>query len=466
MITGRWFLQCSKCKNVSCLECANAEKRFFNTMSPGQKTEWVCVPCKNKQPKGTNIITGTSAAYTQVHVSNSNERNRNDHENTKIPVSSRRNLPTAPSIVNKKNSKEIDSKYIITTRQQKLANHLIANKDNDSDESDVSLLGNTMCTPQNNLMRNDTSINQSTVDKISHLLDTKLEQYKTSTVSELKSEMRALIQQEIHHVISSLKLEITENMKCVTSKQTALQSEIDQFHSKIMALETEQKKLKNEIQNLHNGHKIVTEKPTEDISKRIVLYGLDASQRDNENELYVRIANVFRGILNVNIEGYIESLHRLGKRGNRRPIVIELISKRMSQYILDNCRAFQGTGLTISRYLDTEGINKRRGLIVLLQEARKQGKNAVIRNNTLVINGKAHLETSQIRTPSSVLEDQSTHKKQAGLVAEAENKYKECVNYSEQRSLQDICTSTPKTHQHLDQTTASTTRTVIDNFRT
>lgn len=186
-------------------------------------------------------------------------------------------------------------------------------------------------------------------------------------------------------------------------------------------------------------------------------------KRENENELYMRIANVFRGILNVNIEGYIESLHRLGKRGNRRPIVIELISKRMSQYILDNCRSFQGTGLAISRYLDTEGINKRRELIVLLQEARKQGKNAVIRNNTLLINGKEHLET--VRTPSLTLDDQNTHEKATRLVVGAETKYNECATHSEPRSLQDICTSTPKMHQDLDQTTASTTGSINNTFR-
>jgi ribosomal protein S8 len=423
-ITDRCFLHCSNCKDDYCLQCANAEKRFFNTMSPERKSKWACVPCKVKQSKGNTVF-------------------------------GRQNLPLTKTNVN---NKKTDRDLIITTRsQQKLANMPMANDDND--DSIVSQLGNTMCTP-NDIRDN---VNICTIDQISHLLDTKLEQYKTLIISELKSEMRSLIQHEIHDITSNLKVEIKENMTCLTSKQNALTYEIDQLHSKIATMENEQKKLKNEIQNLQNGHNMISQKPTEDTCKKIVLYGLNESRRENEDELYRKISYVFRDILNVNLEGYIEDLHRLGKRGNRRPIVIELISKRMTKFILDNYRRFKETGLVISRYLDGEGINTRRELIVLLQEARNQGKNAVIRNNKLLINGKEHSQPEH--TYLNTNEDQKQYEKHAEAITRTENKNQQCLIYTEQPSQQDTFTSTPNTHQQLDLVPATPTGRVNANFR-
>lgn len=90
------------------------------------------------------------------------------------------------------------------------------------------------------------------------------------------------------------------------------------------------------------------------------------------------------------MEGCIEGIYRLGKKGYRRPVVVELINRRITKNILQNYRAFTGTGMGITEYLDGELMEKRKELGKILQEARKEGKHAVFAGNKLMINGQEY----------------------------------------------------------------------------
>lgn len=95
--------------------------------------------------------------------------------------------------------------------------------------------------------------------------------------------------------------------------------------------------------------------------KKIVLYGLE-EYPEYETDLYNRVISVFRNILEVDLTGYIEELSRLGRKGYKRPLVIEIISKRMTKYILQNKHYFRNTGLAISEYLCRDEMESRRKL--------------------------------------------------------------------------------------------------------
>lgn len=62
-------------------------------------------------------------------------------------------------------------------------------------------------------------------------------------------------------------------------------------------------------------------------------------------------------------------------------LIVELISKSMTKYILQNVAFLRNTGLCISQNLDENGKE-------ILRNARKNDKNAIIRNNKIIIDGK------------------------------------------------------------------------------
>ncbi|CAB3252345.1 unnamed protein product [Arctia plantaginis] len=71
-----------------------------------------------------------------------------------------------------------------------------------------------------------------------------------------------------------------------------------------------------------------------------------------------------------------------------RPLVIELIIKRMVKYLLKNSQCFQGTGLFIAEFLDNTVRKERAQLREELFAARQKGLRAIIRNKQLYIKGK------------------------------------------------------------------------------
>lgn len=83
----------------------------------------------------------------------------------------------------------------------------------------------------------------------------------------------------------------------------------------------------------------------ENNSKILVLYGLDELWYETEAELHDRVIDVFQSITRVDLTGYIEDLERIGQRGSRRPLKVELLSKRMTKYLLTHVTLFKNTGL-------------------------------------------------------------------------------------------------------------------------
>lgn len=138
-----------------------------------------------------------------------------------------------------------------------------------------------------------------------------------------------------------------------------------------------------------------------DKQKKFVLYGLQETYDEDEYNLNYRIINVFKDLFNVDLTGYIEESTRIGKKGNRRPLIVELISKNMTKYILQNVAYLRNTGLYISEYLDENGRNNRKKAQEILRNARKNGRHAIIRNNKIIIDGKDYKHKSDKDIPET-----------------------------------------------------------------
>lgn len=127
-----------------------------------------------------------------------------------------------------------------------------------------------------------------------------------------------------------------------------------------------------------------------DNKKKIVLHGLEEYSEETEDSMHSQAIDIFYEVLNVNLEGYIEDIKRIGTNTDHRPLEIELLSKRMASHILKNRQYFRNYNLTVTEYLDKNELNKRRELTKVLRFERKNGNHAVIRNNILYINGKEY----------------------------------------------------------------------------
>lgn len=301
--------------------------------------------------------------------------------------------------------------------------------------SDLSVLGNTeqseiqmnLQTPEKPSVQETTQVHLPsaphssetiTLDKISKLLDIKLRETVQDTI-------KNTIKTEIGIALSQFKHEILQSMSVITVQQNEIKNYLDENIKKIAVLEKKNNDLQIEMSELNNRLdnllKVTRNDQNEDKNfKKIVLYGLKEYHRENQHYLYDRISNIFHDLLGINIDPYVEDLRWIGKYGSRRPLVIELLSKRVSNYILQNSHYFKNTGLTVSAYLDRSSLNERKRQREVMIRARQECNHAEIRKNELVINEKevklrtksdvsATAETTLISHPNTVPRASTSH---------------------------------------------------------
>ncbi|XP_059049455.1 uncharacterized protein LOC131844558 [Achroia grisella] len=185
----------------------------------------------------------------------------------------------------------------------------------------------------------NTELNMVSIDEI---ITSRLEENNTILSSDLKNIMKSEIDKAVEKIINNLK----EN-------------------------------LGNYYDKLQNN------------SRKIVLYGFTEYNREHETDAYNRLLQTFQDIANINLVGYIDDIYRLGKKYNtNRPLVIELLSKKMVKYIINSSRYFYGTGLYISEYLDRDAQKEKMALREQMFLSRNRGNHAIIRNNQLFVDGK------------------------------------------------------------------------------
>lgn len=225
------------------------------------------------------------------------------------------------------------------------------------------------------------------LEAISKLFDTKLKENNDTIFTGLKS----FIQTEINKAISKIYDENTKNTEKIQNQQLQHENEIMTINKKLQNLEKEQQKLSQDIQQLHKLMSATTQKFTtnhDGNSKKIVIHGLIEYPQETQDDLLNRVTNLFSEILNIDLYDYIDSIQRIGRRNSKRPLVIELLSKRMTNYILRNTSYFKQTGISVTEYLTEQCLKDRKIMHEQLRIARENGKYAIIKNNKLIVEGK------------------------------------------------------------------------------
>lgn len=167
---------------------------------------------------------------------------------------------------------------------------------------------------------------------------------------------------------------------------------------------TENRKLKGELKQIEHKLTTTNNNPNsvpESNSKKIVLYGFPEYYRESDFELQHRVCDMFQENLHVNLTGYVEETRRIGRFSSNktRPLIIELISKRMTKYLLENKRYLYGSHVAISEFLDEAARTERQTLREKMLNARNQGLYAVIRDNQLIIKDKKNEDRHETSLP-------------------------------------------------------------------
>lgn len=305
------------------------------------RLNWECQECRCKKPKNNN--TNTPARPQLLHAS----------------------LNTTPEAN-------------ISLRQKASQN----NHNETVSSEDISILGDTIY--KEKCISTDVQT-ELTLQNMSDMISLKLKENNIFIILEIKT----IIQTEINKAIFKLKEEVKQETNTLFLQNEQRKTDIDEINTKIEQLKKETETLQNEIKKIMHKAPSAVQYMSENNVKKIVLYGLTEIYKESEQDLHDRIIAIFWDVLEVDLSGYIEDSYRIGRYSNRsRPLVIELISKKMTKYIRENSRYFQGTGLYISGFLDEEGRNERKIMRDKMLIARKKGQLAVIRNNQLFIEGE------------------------------------------------------------------------------
>lgn len=269
-----------------------------------------------------------------------------------------------------------------------------------SSSDDESILGDTQITDLHNqkILKKTTKhlpIEDQTkliFDQIEKILDNKLEKMKQCIIMEIKNIYEA---QPIPKLPHKKKDSVESNLTKLTTENISQNHDLLNINKYINELKEENKKLQHKMKEIQieikNTQTVRNESSLENLlsnnNKKVVLYGLQKNKWETDDELYDRVLNVFYNILNINLDGQIEEVYRLGKKGNKTPVVVELLSKNGAKYITQNKSYFQNTGLAVSEFLDENSRKERKKMIEILVKAKQNGYRAHIKNNKLFING-------------------------------------------------------------------------------
>lgn len=273
-------------------------------------------------------------------------------------------------------------------------------------DDDLSVLGDTINSDMS-FKTNMASepVLQISISQLKTILDEKLKNNNQALIADLKN----TILTEITNSVADIKRNMEQTTKTFVKEQNAINDKVKKIDAHIQNLEAEQNNMKAEIRKLQDSITKPAEvnptqnqcQETEENKKKLVLYGFMEHPYENEYDLLQRISHAFHDILELNINPYIETVRRIGKIGFKRPIEIELISKRMVNYLLQNSHCFQNTGLSVSEFVSGPTLQQRNHLRQALREARRSGRKANIRGNKLYIEGQEHIEEEKTENTTS-----------------------------------------------------------------
>ncbi|CAH0556561.1 unnamed protein product [Brassicogethes aeneus] len=185
---------------------------------------------------------------------------------------------------------------------------------------------------------------------------------------------------EIFEVIKKIKeqnVNIQNDITAIKIESTKQKERIEEFITKINKLEQDNQSIIKQLNVVESA-----------IKNNNIIYGF----KETNVKLLDHVIDFFAKTVRVNItEKEINNIYRIGKGEDKqkiKPIFLQLVSNLKKQEIFGNVKNLKGFGISISNDLNPEERKKQKILYKELKKARIAKKEAFIKNNKLVIDGK------------------------------------------------------------------------------
>lgn len=278
LISSESYMQCNRCKGNYHLQCLNISMDQFASLSKEYRASWICPSCNN--------VT------------------RRTRSNINTPV-----------------------------RQHQVPSGSMNMSLDNLDRSMPSGLEESMLCPSGLVSESNEAV---TMDKISQLLDQKLQSSLSIFMNDfraaIREDVKTLVRNEIKCTIQELKNDFNCTINYISDEQTSLRAQIDLKNETIRNLEEDTVRLQSDITKL-NGRLSSLEKISR--SNNIELHAVPESRNENVVAIFRKLCET----INVNIDdASLIACRRVAKMDatSKRPrnILISLSSPRLRDTIL------------------------------------------------------------------------------------------------------------------------------------
>lgn len=369
-IPDRRFLVCSHCTDKYDLLCANvSEKRFYNTMTAEHKAMWICPQCRSNIPKANNTTTPVRQLLESVPVSK-----YIDHSENKKSTSLIQEQPNPNVTFRKKFKTQEDEQYQLSPLSEDSpprGDTILISPEKETNNIVLKELREFRAQMSKQYETQEARICElsETINKLQTGINIINNRYTTleTEIKELRAENCKNCQriQDMEAQNTTFQKDLSETKKIVQLLENKIINFKPTYAQATSLFENRNNTQQNIFPSQESGN------PTDkDVNRTVVLYGLQEFQDETEYEIHDRVINAIYEVTNIDLTGYIEDVKRIGRRGWRRPIEIELLSKRLTKHLLGNARYFRNTGLWMSEFLDEKGRQER----IQKKERYKQNK--------------------------------------------------------------------------------------------
>lgn len=120
----------------------------------------------------------------------------------------------------------------------------------------------------------------------------------------------------------------------------------------------------------------------------LVIFG---TEEKNSDELLTSFCGTVNDLLNIELrENHIDDIYKLKNRDGTSRVVVRLVSYLKKLEILKHCKKLKNTAIYISNDLSLKQREDRKQLIKYRGIARKNNKEAFIKNGKLIVDGRSY----------------------------------------------------------------------------
>ena len=198
-----------------------------------------------------------------------------------------------------------------------------------------------------------------------------------------------------HNVSSHSRVELdervvknAENITSITERVEMNDFEMEKAREEVQKLSEENGKLKQSLNDIQSKSMI----------NNLIIGGIEESDQESETQLENSVRSFFSDQLKIPEEKgndiQFERIHRTGvKRASKpRNIVAVFMSKRDKDYVKSMRPGLRDTVFYMHDQYPTEILEQRKRLLPILKKAKSDNKDAYIKYNKLIIDGKIYTE--------------------------------------------------------------------------